>query len=447
MDEFHRVVLAHPTITFTLLNNGSELFLLQNSNLKQRIAAVFGGKTNEKLIPVSEETPIVSITGFIVKPEFAKKSRGEQFFFVNNRYIKSGYLHHAVVNAFDGLLKENAQPGYFLFLEVDPKSIDINIHPTKTEVKFDDEHTLYAMLRSALKHSLGQFNVTPVLDFDRDKNLDTPYEYRNKGAKIPQIEVDRDFNPFKDEIAVSPKKASFSLKKEIAPAWESLYSELNDERLNTAVESENLLEIEVESDVISTEIFSENEIKTTYSFFQFQNKYIIFPVKDTLYFIHQQAAHERILYEGFLKNITVKEAASQQLLFPLELTFTSVETALINEVKEQLQNTGFGFESIDKETIVINGIPTNVKQSKVRDILEKLIDELQHEIPDNSFSQNDVLAKSLAASLSVKSGIVLNKEQQEYIISSLFTCKEPSLSPRNKRTFVTVSSNEVENKF
>src|SRR5690606_22669641 len=185
--------------------------------------------------------------------------------------------------------------------------------------------------RSAVKHSLGQFNVAPILDFDRDKTLDTPYEYRNKGAKIPQIEVDRDFNPFKEEVAVSQKKASFTFKKEIAPAWESLYSGLKDERLKTAVESENLLEIEVESDEVTTEIFSENEIKTAYQFFQLQNKYIVFPVEDTLYFIHQQAAHERILYEGLLKNITVKEASSQQLLFPLELTFSSVETALITE--------------------------------------------------------------------------------------------------------------------
>lgn len=447
VDEFHRVVLAHPTITFTLLNNGAEMFQLQNSNLKQRIVSVFGGKTNEKLVPVNEETPIVSVTGFIVKPEFAKKSRGEQFFFVNNRYIKSGYLHHAVVNAFEGLLKDGSQPGYFLFLEVDPKSIDINIHPTKTEVKFDDEHTLYAMLRSAVKHSLGQFNVAPVLDFDRDKTLDTPYEYRNKGANIPQIEVDRDFNPFKEEVAISQKKSSFTFKKEKAPAWESLYSGLNDERLNTAVESENLLEIEVESDEVSSEIFSENEIKTAYQFFQLQNKYIVFPVKDTLYFINQQAAHERILYEGLLKNITVKEAASQQLLFPLELTFSSLEIALITEVKEQLQNTGFGFERIDKSAVVINGIPVNVAQSQVRGILDKLIDDLQNEVPDSSFSQNDVLAKSLATSLSVKSGVALNKEQQEYIISSLFACKEPSISPRNKRTFITVFSNEIENRF
>ena len=195
-DEFHRVALAHPKIAFEFYINGSELFGLPKSNLRQRIVHIFGNKTNAKLVPVGEDTQVVKITGFINKPEFAKKSRGEQFFFVNDRFIKSPYLHHAVVSAFEGLVKPENHPGYFLYLEVDPASIDINIHPTKTEVKFDDEHTLYAILRSTIKHSLGQFNVVPALDFETDQNLETPYNYRNKAAEVPGISVDAAFNPF-----------------------------------------------------------------------------------------------------------------------------------------------------------------------------------------------------------------------------------------------------------
>ena len=198
VDEFQRVAMAHPNIHFTMYHNGSEMFNLPISNFRQRIVNIFSGKTNEKLVPVSEETEILNLQGFVGKPEFSKKNRGEQFFFVNNRFIKSGYLHHAVMAAYDGLLKDGAQPSYFLYLDVPPHTIDINIHPTKTEIKFDDEHALYAILRSSVKHSLGQFNVAPVLDFDRDPNLDTPYQYQNKEAEYPTIQVDSNYNPFAD---------------------------------------------------------------------------------------------------------------------------------------------------------------------------------------------------------------------------------------------------------
>ena len=199
IDEFHRITLAHPTINFSMYHNGSDMFNLLESNIRQRIVNIFGGKTNEKLVPVEEDTEVLKISGFVGKPEFAKKTRGEQFFFVNHRFIKSAYLNHAINSAFEGILREGTHASYFLYLEVDPKTIDINIHPTKTEIKFDDEHTLYALLRSAVKHSLGQFNIAPVLDFNHDNNMDTPYGFKNKEAKNPNIEVDSNFNPFREE--------------------------------------------------------------------------------------------------------------------------------------------------------------------------------------------------------------------------------------------------------
>ena len=225
VDEFQRVALAHPNIYFTMYHNGSEMFNLPNSNFRQRIVNIFSGKTNEKLVPVQEETEIVTIQGFVGKPEFAKKNKSEQFFFVNDRYIKSGYLHHAVMNAYDGLLPNGAQPSYFIYLNVPPNTIDINIHPTKTEIKFDDEQALYAILRSAIKHSLGQFNVAPALDFDRDPNLDTPYDYQNKNAEYPTVQVDRTYNPFSDEKQSSPFSGGTSSykKAETTQSWESLY--------------------------------------------------------------------------------------------------------------------------------------------------------------------------------------------------------------------------------
>ena len=271
VDEFQRVAMAHPTIHFTMYHNGSEMFNLPISNYRQRIVNIFSGKTNEKLVPVSEETEIVSLQGFVGKPEFAKKNRGEQFFFVNNRFIKSGYLHHAVMAAYEGLLKDGAQPSYFLYLDVPPHTIDINIHPTKTEIKFDDEHSLYAILRSSIKHSLGQFNVAPVLDFERDPNLDTPYEYHGKNAEFPTIQVDSNFNPFSNEKPSKSFASSSNYRKsEIAqPNWESLYVGL---KQNTQEIAEMTFENE---EAVTSSLFEENdieqEIKRTY---QIHKKYI-----------------------------------------------------------------------------------------------------------------------------------------------------------------------------
>jgi len=316
IDEFHRVALAHPQIEFFLINNGTTVFNLPSSNIRQRIVSIFGVKTNEKLVPVSEETDIVEVEGFVIKPEFAKKSRGEQFFFVNNRFIKSPYLHHSVLSAFDGLIKDGVHPGYFLFLEVNPKSIDINIHPTKTEIKFDDEHSIYAMLHASVKHNLGQFSISPVLDFKKDSGLDTPYNYSKKNPVHPTIEVDKSFNPFEKELQQGNIQLPYKRDKNLS--WEAMYVGLDEEKNHIDLE-----EIEFESDEVSGNLFETETNDSKKATFQLQSKYIISPIKSGLIVIHQNLAHQRILYEGILKNITVKEAISQQLLFPLKLNFLS----------------------------------------------------------------------------------------------------------------------------
>lgn len=438
IDEFQRVALAHNNIHFTLYHNGSELFNLPQSNSRQRIVNVFAGKTNEKLVPIQETTDILSIQGFIGKPEFAKKNRGEQFFFVNDRFIKSGYLHHAIMAAYEGLLKDGSQPSYFLYLDVPPHTIDINIHPTKTEIKFDDEHALYAILRSAAKHSLGQFNVAPVLDFERDFNLDTPYSYQNKTAETPTIQVDSNFNPFKEE----KQQSSFSYKPKAAaqPHWESLYVGLKDE-----VEPQ---EMHFESEAVTSSLFSDNEVeKAPTSTYQIHKKYIVNPIKSGMLIIDQQRAHQRILYEQFLKNITIHQANSQQLLFPLILYFSGNEIALIQELKPSLESTGFIFESITAESVVISGLPVTVTESEVSIVLEQLVSDLQDEIPDSSFSQMDSMAKSMARSLAVKTGTYLTEREQENIVNNLFACKDSTTSPFNKTTFITLSVEDLDKKF
>ena len=442
IDEFHRVALVHHNISFVMYNNGSELFNLPISNYRQRIVNVFGTKTNEKLVPVNEATEVLKITGFVGKPEFAKKSKTEQFFFVNDRFIKSAYLNHAIQSAFEGLIKSDSHPSYFLNLTVDPKSIDINIHPTKTEIKFDDEHTLYAILRSSVKHSLGQFNIAPVLDFDHDANLDTPYDYKDKSATAPMVEVDKDYNPFREEK--TSRGFSLQYKKESVSNWESLYVGL--ESKGTRVDHD-FSEVEFESDQKTHRMFDDETQESLQSTYQFQNKYIISTIKSGMLVIDQHRAHERILYESLLKNMTIKEAMSQQLMFPLQLHFSMTEINIIKQLKEDLEYTGFVFSKIDDDTVEITGVPINVPESEISIILEQLIHDVEQEVPESNFSAIDLLAKSMAKSLAIKRGQSLNTLEQEHMVNSLFACKEPSVSPTNKATFITLSVDELDKKF
>ena len=443
IDEFHRVSLAHPNISFVFYNNGSESFNLPVSNQRQRIVNLFGNKTNEKLVPVMEDTEVLKISGFVGKPEFAKKTRGEQYFFVNDRFIKSAYLNHAVASAFDGLLKNGWHPSYFLNLNVDPQSIDINIHPTKTEIKFDDEHTLYALLRSAVKHSLGQFNIAPVLDFERDPNLDTPYNYNQKESGTPLIEVDRTFNPFHEERNTSVKSSSY--RKEPTSGWESLYVGLESKGTKT---QHDFSEVHFESDHNSESLFVDDKsIDSGQTTYQLHNKYIVSTIKSGMLIMDQHRAHQRILYEDLLENLTVKGASSQQLLFPLQLHFSIQEIEIIKQLKEDLEYTGFIFSNVTNETIEITGVPISIPESEVSIILEQLICDVENEVPDSNFSITDLLAKSLAKSLAIKSGQPLKKSEQEHLVNRLFACKEPNVSPTNRVTFVTMSVDELDKKF
>jgi len=442
IDEFQRVALSHASIGFHMYNNGSELFNLPISNIRQRIVNVFGGKTNEKLVPVTEETQVVQINGFISKPQFAKKSRGEQFFFVNNRFIKSPYLHHAILGAFEGLIKKENHPGYFLYLSVDPGSIDINIHPTKTEIKFDDEHTVYAILRSTVKHSLGQFNVMPSLDFEQDQNLETPYGYKDKSVEPPKVIVDAGFNPFKEDTG-TVKRSNF--QKQNNKDWESLYVGME----SNIGKNSDFSSISFESDTITGSIFENKKeaVDTGSTTFQLRRKYIVTTIKSGMVVIDQSRAHQRVLYEKFLRNITVKEAVSQQLLFPLSLTFSKTDCAIIEEIQESLTTVGFVFGGIGEEEVTVTGLPLSVPESEVGIILDQLISDYQQDYVVEGFSQTDILSKTLAKSLAVKTGELLDSDSQLALVNDLFACKESEVSPFNKPIYVTITEDDIDKKF
>jgi len=447
IDEFQRVALVHHNVHFILNHNNTELFNLPISNIKQRIVNIFGHKTNERLIPITEETEEVKLTGFIVKPEYTKKKRGEQFFFVNDRFIKSPYLHHAINAAFEGLIEKTHHPAYFLHLSVPNKSIDINIHPTKTEVKFDNERILYEVIKSATKHALGQFNVTSSINFSRDEQLETPYNYKNKPIKEPKIEVDPNFNPFKTEVKTNfnntnsdvtsfkPKNENYTRKKSESQ-WETLYNGL-----------ESVANTTVKTEILNPELFEVQKTKSVYSTYQVFNKYILCQLNDGNFLVHQHLAHQRVLYENFLANITVKEASSQQLLFPIKLAYSKQEIMTLKNIKEELISTGFLFDNFDHEAVTVSGIPTTITESQISIVFDQLIEDFQQDIQKNSFSQLDMIAKSLAKTLAIKTGTKLLDAEQENLISDLFNCKEPQTSPFRKKILTKVDLRKFERLF
>ena len=444
IDAFQRVAFTYPRIAFSLVHNDSEVYNLpaasspqETSNLRQRIVNIMGKSMNEKLVPIHETTDILQIKGFITKPSFSKKKKGEQFFFVNDRFIKNPYLHHAVMSAYDGLLNHGYHPSYFLYLEVPPKSIDINIHPTKTEVKFDNERDLYAIIRSTIKHSLGQYNVAPSLDFDRDASLDTPYAYKDKGfVDSPSIEVDQDYNPFKTETYAHKKAQRTSSNLQ----WEALY-------LKNYPEQEIIQNIEVEMDNVSRELFDETQDDSTYKTFQVQSKYIVSAIKSGMVLIDQNAAHQRILYEDYLARVTLDGLGHQQLLFPLKISISKNDVAIVKQIQQDLHSAGFHIAKILDDALVLDSIPSTISEKEVIGILESLIDNFKNEVPESSFSQIDMITKSLAKSLAIKPGTTLTNREQESILNQLFSCKEPNYSPFGKKTFITMSLKDVEERF
>lgn len=421
IDEFHRVALTHPEIRFTFLQNGSELFDLPVSNHRKRIANIFGNKIEEKLIPVEEMTSVAGIEGFVVKPEFAKKSRGQQFFFVNHRFIKSSFLHHAVAAAFEGLLRDQYKPGYFIYIQIDPKTIDINIHPTKTEIKFEDEQNLYAIIKSMVKHSLGMFQAAPVLDFDRDPSLDTPYALQQKPpTEAPAIEVDSSFNPFQTSGKNTSRKAMTS--------WESLYSGLDFPAMPTPSDEELKLAVDHVSKV-----------------FQWLKKYIITPTRSGLLVIDQQRAHQRILYEQFLKSITDKNLASQQLIFPKSVELSPQHRIFYEELEENLKAMGFVVTQQDGN-LSITGVPVYCDGQQLDQLFEDIFSSIEDPAVER-FSQGDYLAKVMSKSLCIKPNTPLTVLEQQALVDDLFACKDSLTCPFNRQIFITLDKEELEKKF
>ncbi|MGV3510261.1 MAG: DNA mismatch repair endonuclease MutL [Sphingobacteriaceae bacterium] len=442
IDEFQRVALAHPEIFFTFHHDGNEIFHLPNTTLKQRIIHIFGSTYNQKLVPVEETTSIITLKGFIGKPEYAKKTRGEQFFFVNKRFIKDPYLNHAVLKAYEELLPDDSYALYVLFIDIDPANIDINVHPTKTEIKYQDEKSIYAIIRSAVKRSLGQYNITPTLDFDQETGFNNMItEKAHADIVPPAIAFNPDFNPFqsekKQEREIPYLRNIGEGRQEVSKNWGSLY-----DIVKTPVNEQQQFDLEQNDEEKPLPKHGEKHL------FQLHNRFIISQIKSGFMLVDQQAAHERILYERFLLQLETHQGASQQSLFPQTVTLGAVDFELVKELLPDIQALGFQVREFGKNTFIVEGIPADIGSniSEV-EMLEHLIEGFKNNFSLLKLDKRDNLARTLARNAAIKPGLSLSQAEMNNLIDQLFACESPNISLQGKPVIITFTLEELIQKF
>ncbi|MCT4614431.1 MAG: DNA mismatch repair endonuclease MutL [Marinifilaceae bacterium] len=490
--EFHRFALSNPDIAFKLINNDAEIFNLPATNQRQRIINIFGKSMNNRLVSIDTKTSIVNISGFIGKPKNAKRTTNEQFFFVNKRFMRHPYFYKAVLLGYEKILSPDTLPPFFINFEVDPNIIDINIHPTKTEIKFEDEQSVFQIIQAAVRESLGKFNIVPSIDFDEDNSLEIPSAKTDEDdIEAPSIEINTsfnpfdsksDYNPFEMEKAFNPfesqpkmndnsfyeefkpkeqakssntsKQSSFSSPK-VDKDWQKLYEE-NDTQPKTEHHAASRLNFEQESNQNlenneSSEEKENNEPVSDQSnsrnLFQLKNKYILTQVKSGLMLVDQRKAHERILFEKFLKSLENRKAVIQKLIFPQTIDLNPIDFHVLESIVPQLEDIGFELERFGTNTYSINGYPADINSSNPKDLLEKLLANYQDHKSDLNTDINTILAKSMAKASAINYGKKLSAEEMGVLIDELFACKTPNFAPDGKSIISVMDMNEIEKRF
>lgn len=440
IDEFQRVALAYPEIGFALLQNDLETYRLSPGKLSHRITGLFGNNYREQLVPCSEETSLLRVTGYVGTPAFAKKSRGEQFFFANNRFIKNSYLHHSVVNAFHGLIAADQFPFYVLNLEIDPVHIDINVHPTKTEIKFDDERSVYAVIQSAIRQALGKFNISPSIDFDSDVNFGRLMTDARPVQAHPSHEVSSGFGKQEGGFHKAPSSGNQDWKKLFEGT--QIGNTFSADRYIDQPTKEVTFESAANELALVDENITGNEI-----LMQLHRKYILSQVKSGLMMINQEAAMERILYEKYISALDNKNGSSQQILFPEHIELNPADFGLVENMREEIQALGFEFEVFGKNSLQIHGAPSDVSGIGAKEIFEGLIEQFKSFKANLSLDKSENLARSLAKRSTWKEGKVLSQEEMRGLIDKLFACKNPNFSPEGARTFVLLDVQKLQSLF
>ena len=462
MEEFQRIALAHEDIFFSLHHNNIEIFHLPPANRRQRIIGVLGNNTNKKLVPVTEKTEIIELEGYVGKPEFAKKTRGEQFFFVNNRFIKSGYLNHAIVTAFEGLLPPETHPLYVIYLTLDPAQLDINVHPTKQQIKFDDEKLVYKFLRVSVRHALARYGIMPTLDFDQETSFAaTRINPVSPNVEPPVIQTfpSKMDEPSKERSSEGKGSSSTSfpsptqLERSNQRHWEKAFEGLDifDETAATDENPEDLPAVTIESSWNDEENILDDQKKSFSKKqkepYQIHASYIISQIKSGFLLIDQQYAHERILYEKYLTALEQQQTVSQKQLFPRTIELSTMEAAMLESIRDEINLLGFDIENFGKNTFIINGVPAEMagKLDEV-ELIERLLEQYQSNL-DLKLGIPENIARSMARSSAIKRGQLLSTTEMQSLIDQLFACAEPFKSPGGKNCFLSFELEELIKRF
>ena len=442
VDEFIRVAMAFPEIFFSLASNGQEVFHLEKGTLKQRIVQILGNTYAAKLVSVQEQTDYMNIFGFVGKPETAKKTRGDQYFFVNNRFIKSAYLNHAVMNAFNDMIAKDSYPMYALFIDLNPAQLDINVHPTKQEIKFEDEKIVYAFVQSAVKHALAQFSITPTLDFELDPSIQLldavskPLSEENK-ASVASSSLFQSFS--------KKNQAHFIEKKSELKHWKDLYV-----KPGTDAELPGNINSDAQGPAfqpLGNPMFAPQSGLRFQECIQLHLSYILIPDENGFILVQQQNAHERILYERFLHAMDGKPISTQQSLFPATIELAPQDAILVDELLPDLRLLGYQLEPFGNNTFVIQGSPADVTHNNEKEAIEKMIEQYKHFSNDLKFTKREKLLRSMALQQSIKAGTSLTKKEMEQLVFDLFSCAISNTSPNGKPVYMSFKKDELDKMF
>ncbi|MFO7622363.1 MAG: DNA mismatch repair endonuclease MutL [Bacteroidales bacterium] len=427
--EFQKIAIAHPAVRFSLHHNESEIYNLPPAGYRQRIIGIFGKQINQDLIPLETDTSLVTIRGFIGKPENARKTYGEQFFFVNNRFMKHPYFHKAVVEGYSNILSPEAVPSYFIFMEADPATIDINIHPTKTEIKFEDERAIWQILLASVREALGRFSIVPSLDFESGQLIEIPVRSSVTGfPDTPPININTEYNPFSsDDPGPGRSPAQGRFERERTAGWEQLYSVSGN----------------APDQVPGREDLTESSRK----FFQIRHKYVVCPVKSGLMLIDQKRAHERILYERYIKCLENNLSASQTRLFPVLIELNPADIYLLKEIDAELRMLGFDIEYPEVNKISVSAMPAGTGSGDPSEMMEIILEDFKNSQSDPSQGVKEKVAVSMAGAAAIQYGRPLSLSEMEVLFDTLFACSAPNYSPRGKPVINIITLDEIDKRY
>ena len=433
--EFQRVALANPDVEFILEHNDTEIYNLPRTHVKQRIVHLFGKPINQNLTEINTETSLVRIKGFIGKPEAAKRTPGEQFFFINNRFMKHPYFHKAVMTAYEKILPPETIPSYFIFLEADSETIDINIHPSKTEIKFENELAIFQIITAATREALGKFNLIPSIDFDNESSIQIPVFSHNEPFTIPEIPYNKNYNPFEKGWRLQGN--SHERKNTNHENWERLFSQ-------DVPATENA---ERQTEPFEYQVLPFEGQPPAESFMQLKNRYILTPVKSGLMMIDQRRAHERILYEKYIRSFAMNYPLAQRTLFPETIELDPADAILIREILEDLHIIGFDIRDFGGNTIVVAGYPADIRNGNPKELIDTFLHEYKSTEGDIKANVRERIARSFACAGAVRYGEQLSGIAMQEMVDRLFACESPGYSPNGKLIIVIVSTDEIEKKF